>query len=947
MFGWAYSDVAVTNPSSSSSALSYHSAGFGDFGATLANAKSASFSTWAATAVASNTTTSGSGSNSTSSSGSSSNTTATIANATYDYIVAGAGAAGLIVAERLVESGASVLLIERGGASLYSTGNNNTLSWNSSVTMYDVPGFDYYLANMDAAYCTDTASQAGCLLGGGTMVNAMMYVKPQEKDFDDKWPTGWKWTDVSASADRLYERNPGQTYGSEDGIRYNDFAYDVLSNFFAGPGYKSVDAIKQPNEKINVFSHPPWSEQDGLRAGPARNYLPLAQGKSNFELMLNTKVIRAVRNSTTISGVEVEDSTGARIIYKVKTGGSVILSAGAMSTPRILFNSGIGPTKQIQTVQNGTTGVTLPAQSEWIELPVGCQIKDHVIFTLKFNTTTDLPALTTDQITSPNETAIDLFAKGSGVLAESGQRFNWWTSVTTSDGTEIYLQGTCNGPSTDMVQMKVYLTHGLTSVGELGITAGGATEFITQPWLTTDTDVEAATMAMDNLLKMTRQANSTLFFYSSGADGSIMGANLTGADLIKTYVTGAHFVGTVKMGNKNDSTASVDTNTKVFGTDNLFVVDASMHPDLPTGNTQAIVMVAAEAAAEKILALKGKKISDSGSSSGSTSSSGSYGYGSESASAAATEVVSSSYVASSTADAEATSSPADYGYGAATSGVAQGTGYGYGAPSSAPYPISSGVAAQGTAAPSGAAQGSEYGYGSHSSLAQGTGFGSGTPSSSSKEGSKPKPTPAQPNNNRPHHSQGGNGQATGSSTADAQATSVVASNAANYGYGYGSSAAASSTADAQAASSAADYGYGYGSSAAASSIAASSSTAALAASSTISLNQVSAETSTVVATQTETVSNVVYVTVVASGSEAAQVTSVAAAATTTVSVGTITQTVSNVVYVTVTESSNSQATGGSEAGGNGEVTKTITEGVTVTVTDGSAAATACGAEYKM
>lgn len=48
----------------------------------------------------------------------------------------------------------------------------------------------------------------------------------------------------------------------------------------------------------------------------------------------------------------------------------------------------------------------------------------------------------------------------------------------------------------------------------------------------------------------------------------------------------------------------MDLDTKVYGTDNLFVVDASFHPDLPTGNTQAIVMVAAEAAAKKVLAVK-------------------------------------------------------------------------------------------------------------------------------------------------------------------------------------------------------------------------------------------------------------------------------------------------------------------------------------------------------
>jgi cellobiose dehydrogenase (acceptor) len=99
---------------------------------------------------------------------------------------------------------------------------------------------------------------------------------------------------------------------------------------------------------------------------------------------------------------------------------------------------------------------------------------------------------------------------------------------------------------------------------------------------------------------MTSGSNSTL---SVVAPAGV--SNVTAADLIKTFKTGSHYVGTAKIGTKGDAGVVVDTNTKVYGTDNLFVVDASIHPDLPTGNTQAIIMVAAEAAAAKILALGG------------------------------------------------------------------------------------------------------------------------------------------------------------------------------------------------------------------------------------------------------------------------------------------------------------------------------------------------------
>lgn len=604
IMGWAYSNDALTDPGTASSALTYHTAGFGAFGLPMSNATSANFDTWAAMAVEGNT---GSGNSSTPISGGNSttpatgNTTATVANATYDYIVAGAGPAGIITAERLAESGASVLLIERGGPSYGFTGYTDNLSWNDTVSMYDVPGYGYYLSDVGSpAYCSDTADMAGCLLGGGTAVNAMMFVKPQDRDFDDKWPTGWKSADVSAAADRVWERNPGQTYGSEDGKRYNDESYDVLSKFFTTQGWAETDFIKDPNSKKDVFGHPPWNVADGLRSGPVRTYLPLAQKLDNFKLMMNTKVIRAVREGTSATGIEIETADGKRVIYNVNAGGSVILAAGAMSTPRILFNSGIGPAAQLKIVQSGSSGVTLPAEADWIDLPVGAEIKDHPIFTIKFTSSTNMSSTAETVLTKPDQTNIDLFAKGSGILAQSGQRLNWWSSVTTSKGNEMFFQGTCNGPSDNTIQMKVYLTHGAKSVGELGITADGATEFITNPHMTSDEDTEAITMMMDRLLQMTSGSNSTLSIIAPTGV-----TNVTGADLIKSFKTGSHYVGTAKIGTKGDAGVVVDTDTKVYGTDNIYVVDASIHPDLPTGNTQAIIMVAAEAAAARILALGG------------------------------------------------------------------------------------------------------------------------------------------------------------------------------------------------------------------------------------------------------------------------------------------------------------------------------------------------------
>ncbi|KKA28521.1 hypothetical protein TD95_004601 [Thielaviopsis punctulata] len=663
VIGWAMSNTALSSPSDPSTELNYHNGGFGLFGAPFANCTSSQFETWAAmsSSASSGSGNSTNGSLTPSAGAGKANLTTTVANETYDYIVAGGGIAGIITAERLAESGKSVLLIERGGKSLASTGGQAFMSWNSSVTQYDVPGLAYYLtsASQTNEYCTDTASMAGCILGGSGMVNAMMYVKPRMADYE-KFPTGWKGSDMQKYADAVYKRTPGTTSPCANGKRYDQGAYDVVSKFLAGNGFKSIDAIADTEDKENVYTHPPWLIRDGLRGGPVRDYLPLAEAMKNFKLTLNTKVVRAIRTNSTITGVEVETSANQRQIINLNKGGAVVFSAGALSTPRLLFNSGIGPKEQIQIVQKGTTQVTLPKEDAWVELPVGQRIMDHPIFTVKLTTKSPLASLPSTAFTNPNSTNIDLFAQGSGLMAQSGQRINFWTSVTNSDKSVRYIQGTVNSPANNTIQMKIYLTHGLTSSGTLVINSAGATEFGVQPYLTTEGDKEAIKSFMNRLIKFTEASNSTL---------TMQGNNVTAESLTASWVTGSHYVSSAPLGSTSDEYSVVDMDTKVYGTDNLFISDASIHPDLPTGNTQAIVMVVAEKAAAAILAADKTTSTSKSASSGSSSGSGagfatSTGAGSvATATASATSVVTtpSAVTSASAAPAATTSAGASKG----------------------------------------------------------------------------------------------------------------------------------------------------------------------------------------------------------------------------------------------------------------------------------------------
>ncbi|KAH7063095.1 hypothetical protein B0J12DRAFT_715707 [Macrophomina phaseolina] len=649
VLGWAFSKTAPTTPSSAGSALGYHAAGFGAFGMPIADAESADFEAWAKLATGSSgsaSTGTTTGSNSTTTPGASTTPVSTplpapvTLNTTYDYIVVGGGAAGLVAAKRLAETEKSVLLIERGGASSAISGGKDYLDWNSSVTPYDVPAYGYAVEKTgDVSYCTDTASQAGCILGGSTVINAEMFVKPQEKDFEN-WPQGWQWADVESSAQSFYEVNPGTTLPSKDGRRYYQGVYQILSNLLKSNGWSEVDAIEEPNKKEKIYSHPPMNIQDSLRAGPVLTYLPEAQKLSNFKLQLNTKVLRVVRSGSTVTGVEVQTESGATQLINLKAEGKVVLAAGALSTPRLLFNSGIGPADQLDVVAKGTSGISLNS-SDYIELPVGKGLKDHPILSMQLNVPNS--NITVFDPTNPSTNEIELYKQGSGPLAEGMQRLNFWTSVEGSDGKTRYVQGTTSAASSGAIKVKVYLTHGLTSEGRLGIDSTGATTIMTQPWLNTDADKEAITTFLNEFFGYAQKAGYSVT--------SSTGGNVTASSLIAGLTTGSHFVGTAKMGTDSgleSGSSVVDTDCKVYGTDNLFVVDASIHPDLPTGNTQAMVYVVAEHAAKKIAGTV------SSSSTGSTGAAAGSGAASSSAVASASAVVSSAAVSASTSAAATT-----------------------------------------------------------------------------------------------------------------------------------------------------------------------------------------------------------------------------------------------------------------------------------------------------
>jgi cellobiose dehydrogenase (acceptor) len=302
----------------------------------------------------------------------------------FDYVVVGGGAGGLPMADKLSEAGKKVLLIEKGFASTGEHGGTLGPDWlaGSGLTRFDVPGLcNQIWVDSKGIACTDTDQMAGCVLGGGTAVNAGLWFKPYSLDWDYLFPAGWKYNDIAAAAARVFSRIPGTDTPSMDGKRYYQQGFDVLSSGLGGSGWSKITANSSPNQKNRTYSAAPFMYSGGQRGGPLATYLTSAKKRSNFNLWLNTSVKRVIRSGGHITAVEVEPfrSGGYQGIVPVTTTtGRVVLSAGTFGTAKILMRSGIGPTDQLEIVKASADGPTMINSTSWIPVPVGYNLDDHL-----------------------------------------------------------------------------------------------------------------------------------------------------------------------------------------------------------------------------------------------------------------------------------------------------------------------------------------------------------------------------------------------------------------------------------------------------------------------------------------------------------------------------------------------------------------------------------------
>ncbi|KAJ7363784.1 cellobiose dehydrogenase [Mycena albidolilacea] len=607
---WSSSTIAVDNPADPGTTMVQHTDfGFYFFPFAEAHVTASVYNNWAS---------GGTGGGTTAPPTSTTTTTATpTATATpVDYIVVGSGPGGIITADRLSQAGKSVLLLERGGPSTGQTGGTYQADWlkGTNLTKFDVPGLfeSMFTDPKEFWWCKDINVFAGCLLGGGGSVNGALYWLPSDQDFSTA--SGWpqQWTNHQPYTAALKARLPPTDAPSTDGKRYLEEVSNVVAQLLIPQGYRNVTINNSPNDKDHIYGYSAYDFVKGKRGGPVATYLQTSLARKNFQLKLNTYVWNVIRNGSQITGVKTNDTGVQDGIYPLKPGGRVILSAGTYGSARILFRSGIGPTDMINLVKGDpVAGPLLPPQAQWINLPVGFNVSDNPSINLVFTHPSVNSYDNWADVFTPGPPAADAaqyLASQSGIMAQASPRLNFWQAMGSTDGVTRWLQGTARPGAasvttkfpynqTQIFTITAYLSTGIKSRGRIGINAALNAMPLVNPWLVDPGDKSALITGLKNIasgtalvpgmVMITPDNTTTIDAYVNAYDPSTMDSN--------------HWVGSNIIGPAGK--AVVDVNTKVYNTNNLFVVDASIVPTLPFGNPHGLIMSMAEQAAAKILAL--------------------------------------------------------------------------------------------------------------------------------------------------------------------------------------------------------------------------------------------------------------------------------------------------------------------------------------------------------
>ena len=546
----------------------------------------------------------------------------------FDYIIVGAGTAGCLLANRLsADPTKSVLLLEAGKKDNY-------------LWIHIPVGYLYCIGNPRTDWMFQTEPTVGLngrslryprgkTLGGCSSINGMIYMRGQARDYDT-WAalTGdddWSWEkslpDFKAH-EHHYKLDGGADPKTGDNSRFSDLhggdgelriekqrlRWDVLEAFAKAANEAGIESTDDFNSGDNAgVGYFEVTQKSGWRWNSSKAFLRPAQDRKNLTVWTESHVERLV--------VETAEDGSKRCVgavvrrggdaVTVRASGEVVLSAGAIGSPQILQLSGIGPAELLQS--HGIEVVK--------DMPgVGENLQDHLQIRAVYKI---------ENAKSMNTMANSLFGKAKigleYVLTRSGPMSmapSQLGAFTRSDPSRPHanLEYHVQRLSLDALGEDLHPFPAMTaSVCNLNPTSRGHVRIksnsvddapeIAPNYLATEEDRLVAAQSLRQVREIMAKPAMQKFKPVEWKPGVQFQtdeelAKLAG-DIANTIF---HPAGTVRMGRKDDPGSVVDTHLRVHGIEGLRVVDASVMPEITSGNTNAPTLMIAEKAARWIRA---------------------------------------------------------------------------------------------------------------------------------------------------------------------------------------------------------------------------------------------------------------------------------------------------------------------------------------------------------